>query len=184
MRVNKEIKAESVRVVTEEGQQLGILSVRQALDAASERGKDLVEISPNAKPPVCKIIDFGKFKYQQTKKEKESKKAQHQVKVKEIKLRPNINIHDLTTKLNHARDFILKGDKVRVVCMFRGRQMLHIDLGEKVVKKIIEDLKEIAGIETPIKLMGRNLSVVLAPLSKSARQKMKKESASAENENK
>ena len=185
MRINAEIRAPKVRVVTEDGKQVGILSIREALDKAEKMGKDLVEIAPNAKPPVCKIIDYGKFRYQQTKKEKESKKAQHQVKVKEIKIRPNINIHDLKTKVNHAKEFLIKGNKVRVTCMFRGREMLHIDLGEKLINRIIEDLHEVATLEAPFKLMGRNLTVVLAPLTKSTKKSIvKKEKSSAENENK
>ena len=167
MRVNTEIRAPKVRVVTEDGEQIGILNIKEALFKAEQMGKDLVEIAPNANPPVCKIIDFGKFRYQQTKKEKESKKAQHQVKVKEIKLRPNIDDHDLNTKLNHAKDFLLKGNKVRFICMFKGRQMLHIDLGTKLLNHVIERLAEMSTVESPVKLFGRNMSVVLAPVGKS-----------------
>ena len=185
MKVNTEIRAPKVRVVVEDGDQLGILNVEEALSKAEQMGKDLVEIAPNANPPVCKIIDFGKFRYQQTKRDKENKKAQHQVKVKEIKVRPNIDIHDLNTKITHAKEFLEKGNKVKVICMFRGRQMLHIDLGSKLIGKVIEMLQDISTVEAPSKLLGRNMTVVLAPLSKVSKKSTgKKESTSAENENK
>ncbi len=129
-------------------------------------GLDLVEIAPTAKPPVAKIIDYGKLRYHQAKKEKESKKAQVQIKVKEIKLKPNIDTHDLQTKLKHARDFLLKGNKVRVSIMFRGREMLHIDLGEKVVQQFCVDLSDISALESPPKMLGRTMSTVIAPTGK------------------
>lgn len=189
MKVNFEIKAPKVRVITEEGEQLGILGTREALEKAEQMGKDLVEIAPNATPPVCKIINFGKFRYQQTKKEKENKKSQHQVKVKEIKLRPNIDTHDLDTKIGHARDFLEKGNKVRIICMFKGRQMLHVEHGSKVIDEFIEQLKELSAVESPAKLLGRNLTVVLIPVGKVVKKNVekiveKKEITSAENENK
>jgi translation initiation factor IF-3 len=166
LRINTEIRATEVRVVAEDGEQIGVLSTQEALEKARSINKDLVEIAPKAKPPVCKIIDYGKFKYQLTKKEKESKKAQHQVKVKEIKLRPNIDVHDLDTKKNRAKEFILKGNKVKIICMFRGREMLHINLGRNLLQKIILELQEISTVEAYPKLTGRNLTVVLAPLGK------------------
>jgi translation initiation factor IF-3 len=185
LKVNTEIRSPKVRVITEDGEQLGILNINEALYKAEQMGKDLVEIAPNASPPVCKIIDFGKFRYQLTKKDKENKKAQHQVKVKEIKLRPNIDIHDLNTKITHAKDFLQKGNKVRIICMFRGRQMLHIDLGNKVLDSFIDQLKEFSSVEAPSKLLGRNLTAVLAPLAKGIKKITgKKESSSAEDENK
>jgi translation initiation factor IF-3 len=155
-----------VRVITEDGEQLGVMLLREALAKAEEVGLDLVEISPTAKPPVVKIIDYGKFRYHQQKKEKDSKKAQVQIKVKEIKLKPNIDTHDFQTKLKHARDFILKGNKVRISIMFRGREMLHIDLGEKVVREFCNELADIAILEAPAKMMGRTMSTVLAPSGK------------------
>jgi translation initiation factor IF-3 len=189
LKVNKEIRAPKVRVVTEEGDQLGILNIKEALEKAEQMGKDLVEIASNATPPVCKIIDFGKFRYQQTKKEKESKKSQHQVKIKEIKLRPNIDIHDLKTKIGHAREFLQKGNKVRIICTFKGRQMLHIDLGSKVMDNFIEELKDVSSVEAPSKLLGRNLTAVIAPIGKVIKKSVekvveKKEITSAENEDK
>jgi translation initiation factor IF-3 len=170
LRKNREIRADRLRVITEDGEQLGILTFREAMAKAEEMGLDLVEISPTAKPPVAKIIDYGKLKYHQEKKEKESKKAQVQIKVKEIKLKPNIDTHDLETKLKHARDFLAKGNKVRVSIMFRGREMLHIHLGQKVVDAFCERLSDLAIVETTPKLMGRTMTTVLAPSGKRPKQ--------------
>jgi len=180
LRINRQIRANKVRVISQDGQQVGVMFINEALKLAEEADLDLVEIAPNATPPVCKIIDYGKFRYQQIKKEKENKKAQHQIKIKEIKFKPNIDNHDFLTKEKHAKEFIEKGYKVRVTCTFRGREMLHIDLGEKVVKRLIDDLQDIAVVEAPIKLMGKNMSTVLAPLGKSVKESKK----SAKNENK
>lgn len=166
MRINREIRADRLRVITEDGQQLGILTFREALAKAEEMGMDLVEIAPTAKPPVAKIIDYGKLRYHQAKKEKESKKAQVVIKVKEIKLKPNIDTHDFQTKMKHARDFLLKGNKVRISIMFKGREMLHINLGEKVVRQFCEDLSDIAVIEAYPKLLGRTMTTVLSPSGK------------------
>ncbi len=166
MRINREIRAPRVRVIDKDGHQLGILTLMDAISRAEQVGLDLVEISASADPPVCKIIDFGKYRYQQTKKEKESKKSQHQVKVKEVKVKPNTDEHDLQTKLRHAREFIVKGNKVKITCTFRGREMAHTEFGEKVVKKMCEDLADIAAPESPAKLFGKALTVVLAPGAK------------------
>jgi translation initiation factor IF-3 len=142
---------------------LGILTVGEALRLAEEQGLDLVEISPSANPPVCKIIDYGKFRYDQTKKEKENKKAQHQVKIKEVKLKPNIDEHDLEVKLRHARDFLAKGNKVKVTLMFRGREMAHPEIGQKLIDKMSHSLEDVAVVEAPAKVMGRFLTMVIAP---------------------
>ena len=163
MRINREIRAEKLRVVLENGELVGICTLREALTKAEEMGLDLVEIAPNAKPPVAKIIDYGKFRYHQQKKEKDSKKAQVQIKVKEIKLKPNIDTHDFQTKIKHARDFLTKGNKVRITCMFRGREMLHLDLGVKVVEQFCTDLSDVSTVEAPPKLLGRSMSTTLAP---------------------
>lgn len=163
MRINREIRAPRVRVIDKDGGQVGIIPTSEALMRAEQVGLDLVEIAPTADPPVCKIIDYGKFRYQLTKKEKENKKSQHQVKVKEIKVKPNTDDNDLNTKTKHAREFVEKGYKVRVTCVFRGREMQHTEFGMKIVKKLCEDLSEIATPESPPKMMGRSLSVVLAP---------------------
>lgn len=174
MRINREIRAPKVRVIDRDGNQLGVLSVSEALYKAELQGLDLVEISPNAEPPVCKIIDYGKYRYQQTKKEKESKKTQHQVKVKEIKIKPNTDEHDLLTKLKHAREFLTKGNKVRITCVFRGREMQHPEIGMQSVQRMIEDLAELSTPETEPKLLGKNLSVVLAPGAKKKVQSVEK----------
>ncbi len=166
MRINREIRAPRVRVIDSDGSQLGILTLMDAITRAEQVGLDLVEISPSADPPVCKIIDFGKYRYQQTKKEKESKKSQHQVKVKEVKVKPNTDDHDLATKLRHAREFITKGNKVKITCVFRGREMAHTEFGEKVVKKLIEELADIAAPESGAKMFGKSMIVVLAPGAK------------------
>ena len=153
-------------MISESGEQVGVMSTFEALAMAEKAGLDLVEISPSAVPPVAKIIDYGKFRYHQTKKEKDSKKAQVQIKVKEVKLKPNIDTHDFQTKVKHARDFVQKGNKVRVSCTFRGREMLHIDLGEKVVREFCESLSDLAIVEAMPKMMGRILSTVLVPSGK------------------
>jgi translation initiation factor IF-3 len=166
MRINREIRADRVRVISESGEMIGVMFLREALMRAEEAGLDLVEVSPTAKPPVVKIVDYGKFRYQQQKKEKDNKKAQVQIRVKEIKLKPNIDDHDFNTKLKHARDFILEGNKVRISIMFRGREMLHIDLGERVVDRFCVALSDIATLEAVPKLMGRTMTTVLAPSGK------------------
>lgn len=163
MKVNREIRAPKVRVISSTGEQIGVLPLYEALARAEQEGLDLVEISSGSTPPVCKIINYGKFRYDQTKREKESKKAQHQVKVKEIKLKPNIGIHDLETKMQHIRDFIAEGNKVKVTCTLRGREMAHPELADKLMRKLVEDLEEITIPEAPLKMLGRMLIVVLAP---------------------
>lgn len=155
-----------MRVIDKDGGQVGVLTLAEALAKAEAVGLDLVEIAPSAEPPVCKIIDFGKYRYQLTKKEKEQKKSQHQVKVKEIKIKPNTDEHDLVTKIKHAKEFIAKGNKVRLTCVFRGREMMHPEFGQRVVRRMCDDLADVATPESPAKMLGRNLSVVLAPGAK------------------
>jgi translation initiation factor IF-3 len=142
------------------------MSSREALYMAENMGLDLLEIAPNATPPVCKIMSFGKFQYHQAKREKESKKSQHQMKVKEIKVKPNIDDHDLQTKIKHARAFLEEGDKVRLTCVFRGRELLHVEIGEKLLQRICVELEDSSSIETPMKLLGKMISLVLAPAKK------------------
>ncbi len=163
MRVNKEIRVPRVRLINQTGEQVGIVSMHEALAMAEEQGLDLVEIVPGANPPVCKIVNYGKFRYDQTKREKENKKAQHQVKVKEVKLKPNIDEHDFEIKLRHAREFLAKGNKVKVSCMFRGREMVHPEFGEKLVKRMCDALEDVASAEIPPKMLGRTLTLILAP---------------------
>jgi len=149
-----------------DGTQLGVMSSKEAYFKAQDLGLDLVEISPQAKPPVCKIVDYGKYRYQQTKKERESKKAQHQIKVKEVKLKPNIDEHDFQVKLRRARDFLEKGNKVKVTCMFRGREMMHRDVGQRVVDRLCDELSEVGTPEARAKMMGRSLSLTISPGAK------------------
>lgn len=163
MRVNQQIRVPKVRVIDKEGNQVGIISTKEALVRAEEAGLDLVEIVPDAKPPVCKIIDYGKYRYDQTKREKESKKARHVIKVKEIKMKPNIGTHDYETKVAHARKFLNEGNKVKVTCSFRGREMAHTEIGETLIAKVCEELSDISTTEAPLKRMGRFIHVVLAP---------------------
>lgn len=154
-----------VRLILKDGTQAGVVTIDEAHRAAQEANLDLVEIAPNASPPVCKIVDYGKLRYEQAKKEKESRKAQHQVKVKEVKFRPNIDEHDLQFKLKNARNFLEKGNKVRVTCMFRGREVVHSDVGQRVIDRMAQELSDIAQVESGGR-MGRMLHVVLAPSKK------------------
>jgi translation initiation factor IF-3 len=163
LRINRQIRSLKVRLIGATGEQVGIVSIQEAQARADEAGLDLVEIAPNATPPVCKVIDYGKYRYDQTKKEKENKKAQHQVKIKEIKLRPTTDDHDLETKLRHARDFLSKGNKVKISLMFRGREMAHPEIGSKLIDQVCETLSDVATAESPAKLFGRFLTIVLAP---------------------
>lgn len=166
MRVNKEIRAPRVRVIGANGEQVGIIALYEALRLAEDAELDLVEVVSNSNPPVCKVMNFGKFRYDQTKREKENKKTQHQIKVKEVKIKPNIGAHDLETKYRHARQFIEEGDKVKLTCTFRGREMMHPEFGEKLVREMLDKLSDIAQAEAPPKLMGKMLTVVLAPSTK------------------
>ena len=166
MRTNRQIRAPKVRVIDKDGTQVGIISSMEALKLAENSGLDLVEIAPKAEPPVCKIIDYGKYRYQITKKEKESKKSQHQVKVKEIKVKPNTDEHDLQFKLKRAREFVEKGNKVRLTCTFRGREQAHPEFGQRVLQRLIDELSDIATPEAPLRKIGRNMSTVIAPGTK------------------
>lgn len=152
-----------MRVIDQNGEQLGVISISDALRRAQDAGLDLVEVAANANPPVCKIIDYGKFRYDQTKREKESKKAQHVIKVKEVKLKPNIDTHDLETKMRKAKDFLSKGNKVKITCTFRGREMAHTEIGFTLVKEVIAELETLATVEAPPKMLGRMIQAVLAP---------------------
>lgn len=166
MRINKQIRAPKLRVIDKEGKQIGIISLKEALAKAEESGLDLVEIVPDASPPVAKIIDYGKFRYDQTKREKESKKARHVIKVKEIKIKPNIGENDFNTKLRHARKFLEEGNKVKLTCFFRGREMAHTEIGRNLLQKMCDDLSDISQAEGPLKRMGRFIHVVVAPVGK------------------
>lgn len=145
------------------GGQLGIMDIKRALELAEERGLDLVEVSPNATPPVCRLMDYGKFKYQQQKKSKEAKKNQQTITVKEIKLRPQTNQHDLDTKIRHIRRFIGDGDKVKLNVFFRGREIAHPELAEVILKRVVDTIKDIAKIESHPQMEGRRMIMIVAP---------------------
>ena len=159
--INEQIRDREVRLIGEDGEQLGIMSAREALKIAQEAELDLVKIAPAAKPPVCKIIDYGKFRYEQSRKEKEAKKKQKTVELKEVRLSPNIDTNDLNTKVNNARKFISKGNKVKVTLRFRGREMAHVQQSRHILDDFAELLTDIAVVEKPAKLEGRNMSMVL-----------------------
>ncbi|EAX46742.1 translation initiation factor IF-3 [Thermosinus carboxydivorans Nor1] len=163
MRINEEIRAREVRVISSTGEQLGIMPLRDALRLAGEQQLDLVEVAPQAKPPVCRIMDFGKFKYEQQKRDKEAKKKQKIITVKEVKIRPNIEEHDFNVKIKHAQRFLEDGDKVKVTIMFRGRELSHPELGKQVLTKMANELKNIAAVEREPKLEGKNMIMILAP---------------------
>ncbi|WP_041587767.1 translation initiation factor IF-3 [Thermincola potens] len=163
MRINEEIRAKEVRLVSSDGEQLGIVPLKEALRFAQEKDLDLVEVAPSAKPPVCRIMDYGKYKYEQSKREKEARKKQKIINVKEIKLRPNIEAHDLVTKTNNIVRFLKDGDKVKVTVMFRGREMAHTDLGKQLLDKVVDQLKDITIVERQPKVEGRNMVMILAP---------------------
>lgn len=166
MKVNREIRAPKVRLIDSAGEQVGVVNLYEAIAKAEEQGLDLVEIVPGSSPPVCKVMNFGKFRYDQSKREKENKKASHQIKVKELKVKPNIDVHDLETKTRHAREFLISGNKVKITCAFRGREMMHPEFGEKIVQEMCHQLEDVSIAEAPPKMMGRMLHVVLAPGAK------------------
>ena len=163
LKINEEIRAREVRVNSATGESLGIMSLRDALQLAAEQLLVLVEVAPTAKPPVCRIMDFGKYRYEQQKREKEAKKKQKVVTVKEVKLRPNIEQHDFNVKLKNALRFIEDGDKVKVTIMFRGRELSHPDLGRQILIKMAEELKELVVVEREPKLEGKNMIMILSP---------------------
>ena len=159
--INEQIRDKEVRVVSESGEQLGIMSAREAMKLAQEAELDLVKIAPTAKPPVCKIIDYGKYKYELTRKEKEAKKKQKTVEIKEVRLSPNIDTNDLNTKMNNAKKFLAKGNKVKVTLRFRGREMAHVQQSRHILDDFAEQLSDISVIEKQPKMEGRSLSMVL-----------------------
>jgi translation initiation factor IF-3 len=162
-RVNSQINVPSVRLVDEGGEMVGVVSIREALQMASEAGLDLVEISPNAQPPVCKILDFGKYKYEIQKKKNEARKKQKVIEVKEIKMRPGIDDHDYDVKMRAIHRFLEEGDKVKVTMRFRGREMVHQELGMKVLERVRGDLDDRAKVEQHPRMEGRQMIMVMAP---------------------
>ena len=162
-RLNEEIRVRQVRLIDENGAQCGVVDTDTALSMAREKGLDLVEVAPEAKPPVCKILDFGKFKYLQKKKEHDARRKQHQVVIKEIRVRPKIDVHDLETKMKHGREFLEEGDKLQVNMLFRGREMAFRDLGMAVMQKIKEGLSDVSKVEREPRQEGNRMIMILQP---------------------
>lgn len=163
MQINEEIRDKEIRVVTDDGEQLGIMPAKEALKIAEQRNQDLVKIAPQATPPVCKIMDYGKFRFEQAKREKEAKKNQHVVEIKEIRLSLNIDKHDFDTKVNHAKKFLSSGNKVKVSIRFRGREMAHPENGLVTMKEFAEACEELGAVDKPAKLEGRSMQMFIAP---------------------
>lgn len=161
--MNHEIKAREVRLIGPDGKQLGIMSLKDALRHAQDAQLDLVKIASDAKPPVCKVMDFGKFKYEQSKREKEARKNQKIINIKEIRMNPTIDEHDFQVRLKNTLKFLKDGDKVKVSIRFRGRQMAHTKLGEEVLNKMAENIKELGVVERAPKMEGRNMIMILSP---------------------
>lgn len=161
--INEEILDKEVRLISEDGEQLGIMTSKQALDIAYDKDLDLVKIAPGSNPPVCKIMDYGKFRFEQSKKEKEAKKNQHIVEIKEIRMSPRIGENDFNVKLTNALKFLREGDRVKVSIRFRGREMTHTNLGEAILNEFAEKCAEIAVLDKDPKLEGRNMSMFLSP---------------------
>lgn len=159
--INEQIRDKEVRLIGEDGEQLGIVSSRDALKMAEEAGLDLVKIAPTAKPPVCKIVDYGKYKYEQARKEKEAKKKQKVIDIKEIRLSPNIDTNDLNTKIGAARKFLTKGDRVKITLRFRGREMAHMNNSKHILDDIAQSLSDIAVVEKAPKVEGRSMTMFL-----------------------
>ncbi len=162
-RINRRIRVPEVRVVMEDGEQLGVLTTQEALRRAEAVGLDLVEVSPMAKPPVCKIMDYGKFKYQQKRKAADAKKNQQVIELKEVKFRPKTDIHDFEVKVNRLRSFLSDGNKGKVTIMFRGREIVHPEIGQEMLKRVSEALQEEAMIESSPRMEGRQMVMILAP---------------------
>lgn len=162
-RVNRQIRISPLRVIADDGEQLGIMELEAALAAAEAAGLDLVEVAPLARPPVVRIMDFGKFKFEQAKMARQARKKQHVIQLKEVKFRPGIDEHDFDTKVRHARRFLEEGNKVKVSLMFRGRQITHPELGQQVVARVAESVADLAKVETAAKLEGKQLTMILTP---------------------
>ena len=163
LQINEQIRDKELRVIDSDGTQLGIMPLRRAMELAEQKNLDLVKIAPQAKPPVCKIIDYGKFRFEQAKREKEARKNQRVVEIKEVRLSLNIDTHDFETKRNHALRFISEGNKVKASIRFRGREMGHPELGLEIMRRFADAMSEVANVEKPAKLEGRTMLMFLAP---------------------
>jgi translation initiation factor IF-3 len=166
LRVNRQIRISPVRVITPDGEQAGILPIERALEIAEELGLDLVEVAPLARPPVCRIMDYGKYKYEEQRQAREARKRQHHVQIKEVKMRPGIEDHDFEFKTRHARKFLEEGNKVKLTMMFRGRQMAHPEFGRQVLDRVSALLQDVSKVEQHPQLEGRSMVMVLAPTAK------------------
>ncbi len=162
-RINEKIRADNVRLIGPDGEQVGIVTIREALAFADRLNLDLVEVAAMANPPVCKVMDYGKYRYEQEQKAKEARKRQTTISIKEIKLRPKIDDHDFEIKKGHVERFLKKGDKVKLTIMFRGRELMHPHLGERLLRRMAEDLTELGDVESQPNLDGRNMVMMLAP---------------------
>ena len=163
MRVNRRIRVSPVRLIGPDGEQVGILPTNEALERAEQAGLDLVEVSPNSRPPVCRIMDYGKYKYELSKKDKQAKKRQHSFQLKEMRFRPKIDEHDFEFKTKHVRGFLESGSQVKVFVMFRGREMAYTEQGRKVLDRVAEELSDVGMVENPPKMEGRHMNMVMAP---------------------
>lgn len=161
--MNRQIRISPIRVISPDGEQLGIMPVDQALAMAEEQGLDLVEVAPTARPPVCRIMDYGKYRYEEARKVREARKKQHHILVKEVKFRPGIETHDFDFKVRHARRFLEEGNKVKATMMFRGRQMAHPELGREVLSRVAVAVDDVGRVESEPLMEGRNMTMILAP---------------------
>jgi len=166
LRVNRQIRISPVRVISPDGEQVGIIPIERAMEIAEEQGLDLVEVAPMARPPVCRIMDYGKFKYEEQRQAREARKRQHHVQIKEVKMRPGIEDHDFDFKTRHARRFLEEGNKVKLTMMFRGRQMAHPEFGRQVLDRVSSMLGDISKVEQFPQMEGRSMVMVLAPTAK------------------
>jgi len=184
VRINDRIRISPVRLIAEDGEQLGIVPIKEALDRARAAGLDVVEVAPNSRPPVCRIMDYGKFKYELAKKDRLARKKAHSFQLKEMRFRPKIDEHDYQFKMKHVREFLSAGSKVRAFVLFRGREMTRIEFGRKILARLETDLTDIATVDSPAKMEGRSMSMVVSPRPEVIKQAqvMKTEKAQAKEE--
>ncbi|MCH7690933.1 MAG: translation initiation factor IF-3 [candidate division Zixibacteria bacterium] len=180
MRVNETIRISPIRLIGLEGEQVGIIPTNEAIQRARDAGLDLVEVAPTSRPPVCRILDYGKYKYEQSKKERISKKKQHSFQMKEMRYRPKIDEHDYQFKTKHVKEFLSSGSKVRAFVMFRGREMAYTEMGRKLLQRLVEDISEIADVESAPKMEGRTMSMVVSPNSQIMKELKKAHSGKSE----
>ncbi|NOT35504.1 MAG: translation initiation factor IF-3 [Candidatus Eisenbacteria bacterium] len=180
-RINERIRVPQVRVIGEDGSQVGVVATRDALAMAQAKGLDLVEVSPTARPPVCRIMDYGKYKYEQNRRARKARKNQHVMQLKEVKMRPKIDDHDYGFKMDHAREFLGERDKVKFTIMFRGREMAHQEIGHRLVEKIVSELADVAQVEQHARSEGRTLTLVMAPKPQQQQQQQPKAAPKIEN---